>query len=668
MAQTLDFSVPPFQMLVGSFDVTNAVESFWVDHPLCEPYSPLVWGGEINLTYLLDMAQFAESFDDQLNPARWAAGQYPIYLYLNGNLFQTLRIDRLGYVYNEIGSTALATIRLTDILGLLDTYCPPQDLPGITIGSGTPWNIAVDRLIKAAARQVGVSVTTSINSYGIGDRFTTPRQVSSGSFIKEAQKICGERGIWLWCDNEIITTAQYPLYGGSVVYQKSRAKVDQYARVTGLEPPVNKMTVVCPVQAVSPCQKKYPIVTDIPVTLPDGTTYIRQRTTENKTVVGNVQTQRIQLEVAYKEAFPPTYTISGDPYVLITVLIRTIVTTFDQKEGKILKVEETIDKALGLYEDVRGSVSAYYWQTLLYGCEKSVTTYTLNPSGALPTIGNNLTIPQIPPPKQLKSIQVDTYAPKFTLAAQNPLYSPLDFENYRPVLAKTVLTTWKKTCGDNYDEVVTTFTTAVSNTQDENQPSWTSETTTPNTQPPEQPTLEPLYPLSTVLLKGDANFAYANFSHYTPNTAIEQAETLVNEAGCRRYARLKGLLRWQRYYSRSITHPYESSVLAYEPFQAVNVHIGSWVRDGFRISAGSEGSGDTAVPRFEVSYKGNLIGNITAVTDIPPVTPSVPVPVIIDVVDAGSTLVSSGAPTFSNANITATAGSTLVSSGVPTFA
>lgn len=621
----LDLTVPPFQILIGTFDITDAVDSFTVLHPLAERGTPLNWSGSIELSYLINQAEFAESFDDWLNPGRWAAGAYPVDFYIDGFLFQTLRIARNGYTFEEDpeNGSALAQIQLTDLLELLDSYSPPQDAPGLTVGASVRWEDGVKALIEAAIAQVNaerarrgqtpITVAIAINYTDVPDVFTAPKTVS-GSLVKTAQEWAGERGYWLWCDNEVIRLAPYP-QAGAPIYQFSRKQVDPFARVQGLDEPLNKLVVTCANQKADPCAAVYPRIRPEYGAKLDGSPYIRRRVIEDRQRLGNQVTETIEEQAAIIFAYPPGYTFSGDPYATITSSITRKTTTLSTAENKILKVEEDVDRAIGCFEDFRDSFPVASWSALMPSCQKVVTTYKTDSQG------------------QLTSIETDEYAPAFILYSINGS-SPLVQQVEATLRYKTV-ERWERECGDTYKKITTRYSAPIATGNTPNGLVFDSEAEEPNSNPPEQPYWEAEYPLTTELLTGQAEFDYAGFSAYVPNQDEIQANSLVDNAGCDRLARLEGNLRWQRYYAREISHGYHPSLLTYQPFQIAHVHTGAVIRDGLTVSMGDSETGDRK--KFEISYRGNLLGVIPPVPESPG-SAAIPAPLISQILELPSTV------------------------------
>lgn len=254
----LDLTCPNFQILIGSSDISLHVTGYSFRHPLAEPSTPLIWTGQIELDLTVDTSLGATFFDDEVNPSIWLSGLQPIDVYFNGTWWQRFRIKPSGYRYDQI--TGQAIVEITDIIGILDSYQPSADAPEFKTGANNFWNDLAVRLIAKQAALMGQSVTVETPPLGIGGFYQIPRTVS-GSYIKEAQKMAGERGIWMWCDKEVIKWVEYPQAPSSIVWRKSRRELLNFTRQQGLDPVKSKITVSATHEEVDTCGEVFPKTT-----------------------------------------------------------------------------------------------------------------------------------------------------------------------------------------------------------------------------------------------------------------------------------------------------------------------------------------------------------------------------------------------------------------------
>ena len=247
-----NLKVPPFQILLGSDDITDAVVGFSFHHPLAEPSTPLIWTGTIEL-FPVRSGLPRSFFDDEINPARWLSGLQPIDVYFNGSWWQRFRIKPSGYRFNQ--DNGQAEIEITDIIGILDSYQPAADAPEFKTGGNNRWNDLAVALIRKQAELMRIAVSVTPPPFNNNGTYQIPRTVR-GSYIKEAQKMAGERQIWMWSDKEVIKWATYQQNG--IAWRKSRKELLNFTRQQGLEPVVSEVTVSATHEQFDDCQLDYP--------------------------------------------------------------------------------------------------------------------------------------------------------------------------------------------------------------------------------------------------------------------------------------------------------------------------------------------------------------------------------------------------------------------------
>ncbi len=251
----LDLTCPNFSIFIGSSDISLHVTGFSFRHPLAEPSTPLIWTGQIELDLTVDTSLGATFFDDELNPSRWLSGLQPIDVYFNGTYWQRFRIKPSGYRYDQI--TGQAVVEITDIIGILDSYQPAADAPEFKTGITNRWTDLAVNLIRKQAELMGISVSLQAPVFNNDGTYTVPKTVR-GSYIKEAQKIAGERQWWMWCDKEVIKWVKYPQSPQSFAWSKSRKELLTFSRQQGLEPVVTEVTVSATNEQTDTCKENYP--------------------------------------------------------------------------------------------------------------------------------------------------------------------------------------------------------------------------------------------------------------------------------------------------------------------------------------------------------------------------------------------------------------------------
>lgn len=690
----LDFSLPvgdeAFRILVGDLEVTDLVESFNPNHPLAETYTPLVWQGTIELAGLLDESGLTESFDDLENPTRWEPGRHPVKLFFGADLWQTFRIAPNGYQYeeDEAGDTFTATIQLTDILGLLDTYTPPQNAPGIVLGSGTHWGEAAQKSIQQAAAKAGVVVTVERPDPGraIADYFATPKTIRE-SFVKQAQEWAGERGFWCWSDNETIKWAKYP-ETGAPIYQRTRRSVDEFDRQPGLDKPVNKITVTCPCDR--PAVIPSPQVDVSEITDDEGgiERVIQRVTTFTYTGAGNIfppeysQTppavsgfrttfKLVKTELPLNRVAPRQYPNDSS---LITAQIDTEKSVFRETDG-FLRFEGKLTKACFVsiaphlssntnLEFQRNSLVEYKYDAATKVVKAIVTTTKEPVHGAFAQDEPDFNDTEITTAKTVEEWtkqQISSFVavgPGGTSEAEPITPSEPKYSYKRSQLVALGLLS-----PDEYPPIDGSGSANPEALNLGNDPR--GSTNQSDSQPAQPRTMPPDVPITQVPLKGAKTFNFASPNAFVPTQEEFEARSLVTNAGCTNLSGLLGTLRWQRYHSRKVSEPYSSDIFNYKPFQIVHVKNGAYVRDGWALIMGD---GDGGGKEIGIEYMGNLLGKIPVVVD-PLAPPALPQSVLFESLEWEINLGRSGVGAFVEeyaATFTGI-GSTVGRSGVGSF-
>jgi hypothetical protein len=260
MATWHDLRVPNYRILVGGTDITNAIAGFNFAHPIEEPYSPLIWSGTIEIKPARGASALGfEYFNDEINPQRWAAGRSPIDVYFNNQLWQRFRVKPVGYRFDQ--DTGAAVIEITDLLGLLDSYVPAQDVPEFKIGANISTGWVAKKLVERAIaimKEGNANFDLEVPLPPFNDIIRTPRTFR-GSWIRQAQKFAGERGYWLWCDKEQLKWAKYPINGdGQIIFSRPRSSFKKANRNEGIEAYLSDMTITATNEDLDECKDQYP--------------------------------------------------------------------------------------------------------------------------------------------------------------------------------------------------------------------------------------------------------------------------------------------------------------------------------------------------------------------------------------------------------------------------
>ena len=96
----LNYTVPPFRFLIGSFDASEYLDSINLSVPMHEIGTDLMWTGDFKVSYNLKAQRegFAEGdFSEVTNPSRWRPYQQPVRLEIKGYPSPVFRIENYRY-------------------------------------------------------------------------------------------------------------------------------------------------------------------------------------------------------------------------------------------------------------------------------------------------------------------------------------------------------------------------------------------------------------------------------------------------------------------------------------------------------------------------------------------------------------------------------------------
>jgi hypothetical protein len=260
----LDYSVPPFRFLIGTFDCTDYLDAIAISVPKHELTQPLVWTGQFSLSYnrkAISNGLSEAEFSQLLTPNRWRPGQQQVQLIINGYPLPMLRIER--YAYNTLTGRAEGT--LTQLLALV-----AGNRPGKTVGlsfetlyvSAGKWigntfqvtkyyGSKLNGVVKKLAEQafVGATVSPIIEISGL-EGLMFPAIVTRDP-VADAQKLCGVNYHWLTVDKDetIRTVSGSP---GATIFDRTLGQVDWEPDLQNINFAANKVYVTGVYQVPSP--------------------------------------------------------------------------------------------------------------------------------------------------------------------------------------------------------------------------------------------------------------------------------------------------------------------------------------------------------------------------------------------------------------------------------
>ncbi len=665
----LDLTCPNFQILIGSSNISLHVTGYSFRHPLAEPSTPLIWTGQIELDLTIDTTLGTSFFDDEVNPSRWLSGLQPIDVYFNGTWWQRFRIKPSGYRYDQI--TGQAVVEITDIIGILDSYQPSADAPEFKTGANNFWNNLAVRLIAKQAALMGQSVAVETPPYGIGGFYQIPRTVS-GSYIKEAQKMAGERGFWMWCDKEVIKWVEYPQAPSSIIWRKSRRELLSFTRQQGLDPVKNKVTVSATHEEVDTCGVVYPKTTYVFASSAIIINSLGQTGQRYQTIASITVDDRI---VTDNYIYTLTKSVVGNPMLVLFGGVLQANGTLLGEPPEVKGYTRTKENAFGgfafIYKYTKGTTSfTYNWttqQSLLR--ESDVSTYEnvpLDAQNASKIVSRVITRsePYAKFPEGLQYFDTlfwfkcdldfaqfitervtttytyrEIFRDDIIVTVGQKLYEideivefkeQIYFERVKvtPTLTTTVpklvpqsktSTKYIKECQGRWKEIKEAWQNKGKSTTSTGYLYSVDRTETPVTAIPDIIYRPAPFPVRQKPLLGAVETGYAGVSPFVNSNEFTNASTLTTKAECEQYARMLGRMKWQRYYGRELASGF-GTVLGYVPFQGVHAGNGAYIRDRFGVSLNFE---DDAWQFVE-----DCIGNkVASIPEIP--SPSYPAPALL---------------------------------------
>ena len=637
--QPLNYISHKYQVIIGNLDVTQAVENFSIQQPRADISSPYSWSGTLTLADTLTQ-KLAESLDDLINPARWAKGLHPVRFYFQvgtlNQLFCTLRIQE--YYYNE--DQGVASIELGDILTTLSYKSPAKDYKGLGFSPCTP--VSVNTIVNAALLQAAVP-NFVINVPGQID--VAPNK-PNGNWIAWAQSYLGERGYFLYADNnEVVRTARYPTtLPADALISRARVEVEDYERSQSPDEPVERYIVTASPEKFSKCTtSSLPEVEEELGYILDSSSNpiycLERRVTTYPTIKTNNQEKtKIIIEQALGSAFPTLY--PGNPGMIIVERIDEI-KTYDLQRRLVL-VERYTDKPLSLLLPEEFPPEDGYTY-LINNIEATVEEFLEASSVTIP-VGNGV---PLPPPEGLIRKKIKTTWTAFAIGLNAGTYTG-KFGNGTQVITipfgldwtiaikEKVIETWKGggistnpntgsscTC-DRYKYKKRVYQRPESFSTDYNV---VAGTTIPNLQlgalqlksslskssddntPPAWEVQEPVCPTCTDVVKGEATLLPVAYIPYVEKEREIQASTVQDAVEAAYLANLTGVLEWSRYHQRTISMPVPNKyLLDPSPFHRIDVHNGSFIVDNPIITLGDDG--------LEFAFIGNYIGAIPAIAPV----------------------------------------------------
>jgi hypothetical protein len=618
-----DISPGQFKVLVGGLDFTSFVTQVGIRRPKAEINTPYSWEGELVLSEPINATLLPESLDDLQNPARWAIGVHPIQIYFGGVLFVTLRIHR--YFYDEKSRQGKA--QLTDQLGLRDYMTPAEDFEGLgfTVGSNTPATSVVDKALFLAGCGGSVSIPGS---------YEVPPNKFNESYISFAQKICGERGYWLYCDkNELVSAVYYNRkISAQPLFLRSRDWVDDFDRQDGMEIPAQLYRVTGTAEGIAKCNaNKDGVILEEFIELPSGhIALLRRETVEILKNGPDILQKKIKVEAALGAIMPDDHPNKLGVYKIEETLETSL---YNTKDGRLLSFTQETGRLLGLAlpNDYPGN------RQFIKLAEKLEEAYFCYLPGEIGRVDDSVLRQKT---HNIKKLYLSPIAP-----TGNEPSNVLVFSNAKYIFADSeiIAETWNNGNSQKQPPCLRFTYRKVSYIRQEPQLSEGEgeESTSGNkvvtfgarrdigamkrtsevdydATAPAWPTREPDTPVGSYDIKGECYKTPATYSPYVEKEFETTCSTLTTDAEAKELACLIGDLQNERYLSRLITLPLALEYLNNPtPFAIVHIHNGAFIMDSPALALEKAEGGY----KLELSFVGNYLGAIPAL----PSAPSAPV-------------------------------------------
>ena len=220
----IDYRIPEFSFVVGTFDVTAYLGSFTVSSPHLEINTSAEWSGEFELDYNLVGIRGGlteNDFDPLGSPFRWRPGLSAVSITIRGYSLPKFRIE--NYAYNP--QTRKGRGRLVQILALLSAREAPSSEPDIKIETGKPIVDVVRSLLNHAFVGTSLSPNLALNTIGMEGSMYSP--IVTRKPAQDAQKLVGISWRWLTVGpNEEIGLFNASPSSKSVMFSRSLRDVE----------------------------------------------------------------------------------------------------------------------------------------------------------------------------------------------------------------------------------------------------------------------------------------------------------------------------------------------------------------------------------------------------------------------------------------------------------
>lgn len=192
----LNYEVDAFSVRVGSFDISNYVDSLTLGLPPVSVDLPQLYAG--NFTISLNQQAINDgltdsNFSEFFSPGVWRKGQAKFEITINGYTLPILRIDE--YKYDEVAQTGEGS--LVQLPSFFDVFSQKELVSVPPSVGGTPLGTIINKLLDEIRPKVPGSFTN--DSAPIAGSYDLP--VYFSDITKLIQQFCGTQQYFIWCNN-----------------------------------------------------------------------------------------------------------------------------------------------------------------------------------------------------------------------------------------------------------------------------------------------------------------------------------------------------------------------------------------------------------------------------------------------------------------------------------
>ena len=211
----LDYSPPPSTFSLGTFAITEYLDSWEIRSPALELNALGDWTGDFEVSFnrkAQTIGLTENDFSEQYQPSRWRPGQSQVLITVMGRSLPVMRIDR--YAYDTQTKTGKGS--LVQYLGAI-AGTRPSIIPDTRVGAQMPLKEVVEVLVDGAMLPARIKALREIT--GITGVLDAP--LSTRDPIVDAQKFCGVNWQWLTVNSaeKIVTVSGDPKATAVMAYR-----------------------------------------------------------------------------------------------------------------------------------------------------------------------------------------------------------------------------------------------------------------------------------------------------------------------------------------------------------------------------------------------------------------------------------------------------------------